>query len=179
MSRNLHCSDCGYTWQGAGGQCPRCGSRRVRYLREGGKSRGILAAAVIAAALLSVLIFTGVGTELARTLAGGNSGSHIAVEEMEVERLYEELYAVTVTMRNSGSGAIQISLDDMDFLDDQYEELFPAAVWPDGGEHDSAYLPAGRAGVLTGVVSLTPGTARVGLYFWDGEESTSLWADVE
>ena len=55
---------------GCGGQCPRCGSRRVRYLREGGKSRGILAAAVIAAALLSVLIFTGVGTELARTLAG-------------------------------------------------------------------------------------------------------------
>lgn len=116
---------------------------------------------------------------MARTLSGGNSGSHIAVEEMEVERLYEELYAVTVTMRNSGSGAIQISLDDMDFLDDQYEELFPAAVWPDGGEHDSAYLPAGRAGVLTGVVSLTPGTTRVGLYFWDGEESTSLWADVE
>ena len=96
-----------------------------------------------------------------------------------MERLYEELYAVTVTMRNSGSGAIQISLDDMDFWTTSMRRFSLPQSGPTAASTTAPISPAGRAGVLTGVVSLTPGTARVGLYFWDGEESTSLWADVE
>lgn len=176
MNLNYHCADCGHTWQGLGGQCPRCGSRRVRNMRRGSGRGALIGITVLIAAAILITLGMNVFSEL---LTGGSSESGIVVEALEVEHVYDELYAVTVTVRNDGDGAFSVSLDNMEFYDESYSVLFPAAVWPDGSERKSAYLPARRTLLLTGVVELAPGTEQVGVVYYNGRESGEIWADVE
>lgn len=176
-----HCTDCGYTWEGAAGLCPRCGSRRVRQMNR--RQKGMRNLAIVAIALL---LFLG-GTLLLQAGKLGVPGRQaretptavLSVTALSVEPLRDNLYAIYVTVQNESGYPDQVSLQNWAFLLSDGARVYPEGVWPDGGEQESAYLPAGRSITLAGAAELPAGAERLTVSFETPAGTQTLTADVK
>lgn len=182
MDLNYHCADCGHAWQGMGGRCPRCGSGRVAKARGGtANNKTVIALAVSLVILLMVLMQVVRSTGILHLGQAAQRFDEVGFlpAALGVERVHDGLLAVEVTVQSFVDDARSVSMEDLDLIDQDYNALSPVAVWPDGSDRQSAYLPGWRALTITGVVEVAPGTERLGIcYFVDGE-SKELWISLD